>query len=60
MTTIDGTRVGRPDEAAEPDAEITLAFENNRYASLVFGHYDQNLAKIKEAMVRFGLRLASR
>ncbi len=50
MTTIDDVRLARPDEAAEPDAEITLAFENNRYASLVFGHYDQNLAKIERRL----------
>lgn len=50
MTTIDDTRIGRPDEAAEPDAEITIAFENNKYASLVFGHYDQNLAKIERRL----------
>jgi phosphate starvation-inducible PhoH-like protein len=50
LTTIDDLRTGRPDEAAEPDAEITLAFENNRYASLVFGHYDQNLAKIERRL----------
>lgn len=34
----------------EPDAEVTLAFEDNRYASLVFGHYDQNLAKIERRL----------
>jgi phosphate starvation-inducible PhoH-like protein len=28
-------------------AEITLAFDDNRFASLVFGQYDQNLAKIE-------------
>jgi phosphate starvation-inducible PhoH-like protein len=50
LTTIDDVRLARPDEAAEPDAEITLAFENNRYASLVFGHYDQNLAKIERRL----------
>jgi phosphate starvation-inducible PhoH-like protein len=51
---MDEVRTGRRDEAAEPDAEITLAFENNKYASLVFGHYDQNLAKIERR-----LRIAS-
>jgi phosphate starvation-inducible PhoH-like protein len=50
LTTIDDLTVGRRDEAAEPDAEITLAFDNNRYASLVFGHYDQNLAKIERRL----------
>lgn len=50
MTTIDDVGLGRRDEAAEPDAEITLAFENNKYASLVFGQYDQNLAKIERRL----------
>ncbi|MGJ0392429.1 MAG: PhoH family protein [Methylocystis sp.] len=49
MTTIGDVRL-RPEEPAEPDAEITLAFENNKYASLVFGHYDQNLAKIERRL----------
>jgi phosphate starvation-inducible protein PhoH and related proteins len=49
LTTTDDVRLRR-DEPAEPDAEITLAFENNRYASLVFGHYDQNLAKIERRL----------
>ncbi|MBL1257235.1 PhoH family protein [Methylocystis sp. Sn-Cys] len=49
MTTIGDVRLRR-DEPAEPDAEITLAFENNKYASLVFGHYDQNLAKIERRL----------
>ncbi len=53
MTTFNDVRL-RPEEPAEPDAEITLAFENNKYASLVFGHYDQNLAKIERK-----LRIAS-
>ena len=34
----------------EPESEITLAFENNRFASLVFGHYDQHLAKIERRL----------
>jgi phosphate starvation-inducible PhoH-like protein len=34
----------------EPEAEITLAFEDNRYASLVFGLYDQHLAKIERKL----------
>jgi phosphate starvation-inducible PhoH-like protein len=50
LTTIDDVRPARREEAAEPDAEITLAFENNKYASLVFGHYDQNLAKIERRL----------
>jgi phosphate starvation-inducible protein PhoH and related proteins len=50
LTTIDDVRLARRDEAAEPDSEITLAFENNRYASLVFGQHDQNLAKIERRL----------
>ena len=52
MTTIDDPLDRTPGDrsAAEPEAEITLAFENNRYASLVFGHYDQNLAKIERRL----------
>jgi phosphate starvation-inducible PhoH-like protein len=37
-------------EDGELEAEVTLAFEDNRYASLVFGHYDQNLAKIERRL----------
>jgi len=50
LTTIDDLRLAPGDDAAEPDAEITLAFENNKYASLVFGLYDQNLAKIERRL----------
>jgi phosphate starvation-inducible protein PhoH and related proteins len=36
---------------AENDAaEITLAFDDNRHASLVFGQYDQNLAKLERRL----------
>jgi phosphate starvation-inducible PhoH-like protein len=31
-------------------SEITLAFDDNRLASLVFGHYDQNLARIERQL----------
>jgi phosphate starvation-inducible PhoH-like protein len=31
-------------------AEVTLTFEDNRVASLVFGHYDQNLAHIERRL----------
>jgi phosphate starvation-inducible PhoH-like protein len=34
----------------EAEADITLAFENNRHASLVFGHNDQHLAKIERRL----------
>ncbi len=32
------------------DSEVTIAFEDNRLASLVFGQYDQNLAKIERRL----------
>jgi phosphate starvation-inducible PhoH-like protein len=31
-------------------AEITLSFDDNRHASLVFGQYDQNLAKLERRL----------
>jgi phosphate starvation-inducible protein PhoH and related proteins len=31
-------------------AELTLAFEDNRHAALVFGQYDQNLAKLERRL----------
>ena len=34
--------------------EVTLSFEDNRLASLVFGHYDQNLAHLER---RLGVNL---
>ena len=33
-----------------PPTEITLAFDDNRFASLVFGQYDQNIAKIERRL----------
>ncbi|RNJ50674.1 PhoH family protein [Methylocystis hirsuta] len=51
MTTIDDPLLAaRGQEPVDPEAEITLAFENNRHASLVFGLYDQNLAKIERRL----------
>ena len=51
MTTIDDPLLAaREPEPVDPEAEITLAFENNRHASLVFGLYDQNLAKIERRL----------
>jgi phosphate starvation-inducible PhoH-like protein len=48
----------RPEGASLPipsdvPAEITLAFDDNRHASLLFGLYDQNLAKVER---RLGIR----
>ena len=39
------------------EAEITLTFDDNRLASLLFGQYDQNLAFLEK---RLGIRTASR
>ena len=51
MTTIDDPLLAaRGPEPVDPEAEFTLAFENNRHASLVFGLYDQNLAKIERRL----------
>jgi phosphate starvation-inducible protein PhoH and related proteins len=51
LTTIDEARAAsRRREDVEPEAEITLAFENNRYASIVFGHFDQNLTQIERRL----------
>jgi phosphate starvation-inducible PhoH-like protein len=41
-------RTGKRDAASE--TEITLAFDDNRLASRVFGHYDQNIAKIERKL----------
>lgn len=34
----------------DPATEITIAFDDNRFASLLFGHYDQNLARIERRL----------
>jgi phosphate starvation-inducible PhoH-like protein len=51
---------GKPPPAAEREAlrvakssdlaEVTLAFDDNRLAALVFGQYDQNLAKLERRL----------
>ena len=56
------TDVGRasPRSNAKPEKtaahEIALAFDDNRLASLVFGHYDQNLARIERRLGVFATR----
>ena len=40
------------DKRENPGNEIALAFDDNRLASIVFGHYDQNIARIER---RFGV-----
>jgi phosphate starvation-inducible protein PhoH and related proteins len=39
-----------PHPGLEETAEITLTFEDNRLASLLFGHYDQNLAHLERRL----------
>ena len=39
---------GSPDRTA--DAEQTVSLDDNRTASMVFGHYDQNLARIERRL----------
>jgi phosphate starvation-inducible protein PhoH and related proteins len=43
------TRTGTASQARNM-AELKLAFDDNRYASLVFGLYDQNIAKIEHRL----------
>ncbi|WP_245300259.1 PhoH family protein [Methylocystis bryophila] len=45
-------RVSRSDSEPqrENDAEVTLAFDDNRRASLLFGQYDQNLVKLERRL----------
>ena len=45
------TRLAPPKrEAAPPAQDVSLAFDDNRVASLVYGHYDQNLARIERKL----------
>ena len=48
----DVARISRSDREPEreDDAEVTLAFDDNRRASLLFGQYDQNLAKLERRL----------
>jgi phosphate starvation-inducible PhoH-like protein len=39
-----------PPRDALPATEVLLSFDDNRLASLVFGHYDQNLAHIERRL----------
>jgi phosphate starvation-inducible protein PhoH and related proteins len=41
---------GAPNPAGTAATEITLAFDDNRFASLLFGQYDQNLAKVERRL----------
>ena len=51
MTLLNGdTRDTKQSLPADKSAEVTLTFEDNRLASLVFGHYDQNIARIERRL----------
>jgi phosphate starvation-inducible PhoH-like protein len=55
LRPADGPRGQRTKPAVPPGvvdetAEITLTFEDNRLASLLFGHYDQNLAHLERRL----------
>ena len=50
QSRTDTIRVATPSPREAPPAEITLAFDDNRFASLVFGQYDQNIAKIERRL----------
>jgi len=39
-----------PDRREGPPSETALTFDDNRLASLVFGHYDQNIARIERKL----------
>lgn len=39
-----------PERGSVEKAEVTLAFDDNRLASILFGHYDQNLARIERRL----------
>src|SRR6476661_3896537 len=41
---------GEPGRDAAEKAEVTLAFDDNRFASILFGHYDQNLARVERRL----------
>ena len=46
----DATRLGGPERGVLEKAEVTLAFDDNRFASILFGHYDQNLARVERRL----------
>ena len=44
------TRLAPVKREQPPPQEVALSFDDNRLASLVFGHYDQNLARIERKL----------
>ena len=43
-------RIAGPSPDGLPATEVLLSFDDNRLASLVFGHYDQNLAHLERRL----------
>ena len=41
-----------PERRDATPIEVSLSFDDNRLASVVFGHYDQNIARIERAARR--------
>jgi phosphate starvation-inducible PhoH-like protein len=41
---------GAADLSSSEKTEITIAFDDNRHASLLLGHYDQNLARVERRL----------
>ncbi len=39
-----------PDDGEPKSTEIAIAFADNGLASIVFGHYDQNIARIERRL----------
>lgn len=50
LILADGERGSADTKPSGQPFEITLAFDDNRHASLLFGEYDQNLAKIERRL----------
>ena len=50
LTRIAATARREPDRIEAAPSEIALAFDDNRLASIVFGHYDQNIAHIERRL----------
>ena len=45
-----GPTTAAPTAPAEPGAELSLSFDDNRLAGLVFRHYDQHVAHIERRL----------
>ena len=49
-TTLTKQSAARAEKRETPPNEIVMAFDDNRLASIVFGHYDQNIARIERRL----------